>query len=33
MDSAQVFVSSFHRANLRLSAEPKVGETAQLLRS
>ncbi len=31
MDSARVFVSSFHRSNLRLSAEPKVGETAQLL--
>jgi ATP-dependent DNA helicase RecQ len=30
MESARVFVSSFHRANLRLSAEPKVGETAQL---
>jgi ATP-dependent DNA helicase RecQ len=31
MDDAAVFVSSFHRANLRLSAAPKVGETAQLL--
>src|ERR1700733_1332516 len=30
MESAQVFVSSFHRPNLRLSAEAKVGETAQL---
>jgi ATP-dependent DNA helicase RecQ len=30
MDSAKIFVSSFHRANLRLSAAPKVGETAQL---
>jgi ATP-dependent DNA helicase RecQ len=30
MESAQVFVSSFHRPNLRLSAAPKVGETAQL---
>ncbi|MGD0104887.1 MAG: DNA helicase RecQ [Rhodopila sp.] len=31
MESAKVFVSSFHRPNLRLSAAPKVGETAQLL--
>jgi ATP-dependent DNA helicase RecQ len=31
MEGAKVFVSSFHRPNLRLSAEPKVGETAQLL--
>jgi ATP-dependent DNA helicase RecQ len=31
METARVFVSSFHRPNLRLSAEPKVGETAQLL--
>jgi ATP-dependent DNA helicase RecQ len=31
MDDAAVFVSSFHRPNLRLSAAPKVGETAQLL--
>ena len=30
MQSAKVFVSSFHRPNLRLSAAPKVGETAQL---
>jgi ATP-dependent DNA helicase RecQ len=30
MESAKVFVSSFHRPNLRLSAAPKVGETAQL---
>jgi ATP-dependent DNA helicase RecQ len=30
MEGAKVFVSSFHRPNLRLSAEPKVGETAQL---
>ncbi|HET6609243.1 MAG TPA: DNA helicase RecQ [Rhodopila sp.] len=30
MEAAKVFVSSFHRANLRLSAAPKVGETAQL---
>jgi len=31
MHDAAVFVSSFHRPNLRLSAAPKVGETAQLL--
>ena len=31
MDDAAVFISSFHRPNLRLSAAPKVGETAQLL--
>ena len=31
MPSAEVFVSSFHRPNLRLSAAPKLGETAQLL--
>jgi ATP-dependent DNA helicase RecQ len=31
MDEAAVFVSSFHRPNLRLSAAAKVGETAQLL--
>ena len=31
MDAAKVFVSSFHRANLRLSAAAKLGETAQLL--
>jgi ATP-dependent DNA helicase RecQ len=30
MESAKVFVSSFHRPNLRLSAAPKIGETAQL---
>jgi ATP-dependent DNA helicase RecQ len=30
MERAKVFVSSFRRPNLRLSAEPKVGETAQL---
>ena len=30
MENAKVFVSSFHRANLRLSAAPKVSETAQL---
>jgi ATP-dependent DNA helicase RecQ len=31
MDDAEVFVSSFHRANLQICAQPKVGETAQLL--
>ncbi len=31
MDRAEVFVSSFHRPNLHLAAEPKVGESAQLL--
>ena len=31
MEGAKVFVSSFHRPNLHLSAAPKVGETAQLL--
>ena len=31
MDTAEVFVASFHRPNLHLAAEPKVGETAQLL--
>ena len=31
MDNAEVFLSSFHRPNLHLAAEPKVGETAQLL--
>ncbi|WP_428484855.1 DNA helicase RecQ [Rhodopila sp.] len=31
MPDAAVFASSFHRSNLRLSAAPKVGETAQLL--
>jgi ATP-dependent DNA helicase RecQ len=31
MEDAAVFVSSFHRSNLHLAAEPKVGETAQLL--
>jgi ATP-dependent DNA helicase RecQ len=30
MEQAKVFVSSFHRSNLRLSAAPKIGETAQL---
>ena len=31
MQDAAVFVSSFHRPNLHLAAEPKVGETAQLM--
>ncbi len=31
MDKAEVFVASFHRPNLHLAAEPKIGETAQLL--
>ena len=31
MEKAEVFVASFHRSNLHLAAEPKVGETAQLL--
>jgi ATP-dependent DNA helicase RecQ len=31
MQDAAVFVSSFHRPNLRLTAEPKVGESAQLM--
>ena len=31
MERADVFLSSFHRPNLHLAAEPKVGETAQLL--
>jgi ATP-dependent DNA helicase RecQ len=31
MPDAGVFLSSFHRPNLHLAAEPKVGETAQLL--
>ncbi len=31
MDTADVFVASFHRPNLHLAAAPKVGETAQLL--
>ncbi len=30
METAKVFVASFRRPNLRLSAAPKVGETAQL---
>ncbi len=31
MQDAQVFLDSFHRANLHIAAEPKVGESAQLL--
>jgi len=31
LDQARVFLSSFHRPNLHLSAAPKIGETAQLL--
>ncbi len=31
MEQAEVFVASFHRPNLHLAAEPKVGESAQLL--
>jgi ATP-dependent DNA helicase RecQ len=31
MEGAEVFLDSFHRANLHLAAEAKVGETAQLL--
>lgn len=31
MDDAEVFVASFHRPNLQIGAQPKVGETAQLL--
>ena len=31
MEKAEVFLSSFHRPNLHLAAEPKIGETAQLL--
>ena len=31
LTEAKVFVSSFHRPSLHLAAEPKVGETAQLL--
>ena len=31
MPDAAVFVSSFHRPNLRIAASPKVGETAQLM--
>jgi len=31
MEGAEVFAASFHRANLHVGAEAKVGETAQLL--
>ena len=31
MDTAEVFVASFHRPNLQIAAQPKIGETAQLL--
>ncbi len=31
MPNAEVFAASFHRPNLRLAAEEKIGETAQLL--
>jgi ATP-dependent DNA helicase RecQ len=31
MDGARVFTASFHRPNLHIGAEAKVGETAQLL--
>jgi ATP-dependent DNA helicase RecQ len=31
MEQAQVFTASFHRPNLYLAAQPKEGETAQLL--
>ncbi len=31
MERAEVFVSSFHRPNLRIGAAPKLSETAQLL--
>jgi len=31
MESAQTFVASFHRPNLHITAQPKVGETAELL--
>ena len=31
MDGAEVFVASFHRANLDIAAQPKIGETAELL--
>ena len=31
MDGAEVFVASFHRPNLNLAAQAKVGETAELL--
>jgi ATP-dependent DNA helicase RecQ len=31
MSNASVFAASFHRPNLNIAAEPKIGETAQLL--
>jgi ATP-dependent DNA helicase RecQ len=31
MQGAAVFAASFHRPNLNIAAEPKIGETAQLL--
>ena len=31
LDDATVFVASFHRPNLNLAAQPKIGETAELL--
>lgn len=31
MDAADLFVASFHRPNLNITAQPKAGETAQLL--
>ncbi len=31
MEGAKVFAASFHRPNLHITAEPKIGETAQLL--
>ncbi len=31
MEGAAVFAASFHRPNLHIAAEPKIGETAQLL--
>jgi ATP-dependent DNA helicase RecQ len=31
MEEAEVFVASFHRLNLQIAAQAKVGETAQLL--
>jgi len=31
MEGAQTFVASFHRPNLHITAQPKIGESAQLL--
>jgi len=31
MDGAEVFIASFHRANLDIAAQAKIGETAELL--